>query len=211
MPMKITYATMSTDNEEMNQAYEQALESVKPQLGQDHGVVVDGEDRKNREFFEEVSPIDGGIVVGRYAQALTEDVDDALDAAKTFAPEWEAWGWERRRDLMLEAADQMDSRLFELAALMSYEIGKNRLEALGDVAETVEFLRYYARQITEHDGFITPLSSHGPQDANTSVLRPFGVWAVISPFNFPMALAGGPSIGALITGNTVVIDRKSVV
>ncbi len=209
MPMKITYATMSTDNDEMNQAYEQALESVKPELGQDHGVVVAGEERKDREFFEEVSPIDAGIVIGRYAQALTQDVDDAVDAAKTFAPEWEAWGWERRRDLMLDAADNMDSRLFELAALMSYEIGKNRLEALGDVAETVEFLRYYARQITEHDGFITPLSSHGSQDANTSVLRPFGVWAVISPFNFPMALAGGPSIGALLTGNTVVIKPSN--
>ncbi len=209
MPMKITYATMSTDNEEMNRAYEDALESVKPRLGQDHGVAVDGKHRKDRDFFEEVSPIDSGIVIGRYAQAVTQDVDDAVSAAKAFAPEWEAWGWERRRDLMLAAADHMDSQLFELAALMSYEIGKNRLESLGDVAETVEFLRYYAGQITEHEGFITPLSSHGPNDANTSVLRPFGVWGVISPFNFPMALAGGPSTGALITGNTVVIKPSN--
>lgn len=209
MTMKITYATMSTDNEEMNRAYEDALESVRSRLGQVHGVAVDGESRTDRELFEEVSPIDSGIVVGRYAQALTQDVDDAVAAAKTFSADWEAWGWEQRRDLMLEAADHMDSALFELAALLSYEIGKNRLEALGDVAETVEFLRYYARQITEHDGFITPLSSHGPMDANTSVLRPFGVWAVISPFNFPMALAGGPSIGALITGNTVVIKPSN--
>lgn len=209
MPMKITYATMSTDNEEMNRAYERALESVKPRLGQTHGVAVNGEQRSDRELFEEVSPIDSSIVVGRYAQAVSKDVDDAVNAAKAFAPEWEAWGWERRRDLMLEAADHMDAELFELAALMSYEIGKNRLEALGDVAETVEFLRYYAHQITEHEGFITPLSSHGPNDANTSVLRPFGVWAVISPFNFPMALAGGPSIGALITGNTVVIKPSN--
>ncbi len=209
MPMKITYATMSTDNEELNRAYEIALESVKPRLGQDHGVMVDGEERKEREMFEEVSPIDSEIVVGRYAQATAQDVGDAVTAAKVFAPKWEAWGWERRRDLMLKAADLMDGQLFEVAALMSYEIGKNRLEALGDVAETVEFLRYYSRQITEHNGFVTPLSSHGPKDSNTSVLRPFGVWAVISPFNFPMALAGGPSIGALITGNTVVIKPSN--
>jgi 1-pyrroline-5-carboxylate dehydrogenase len=209
MPMKITYATMSTDNEEMNEAYEAALEAVKPRLGQEHGVIVDGEHRTDRDFYAEVSPIDSDIVVGRYAQAVTGDVDDAVGAAKAFAPEWEAWGWERRRDLMLAAADHMDSQLFELGALMSYEIGKNRLEALGDVAETVEFLRYYARQITEHEGFVTPLSSHGATDSNTSVLRPFGVWAVISPFNFPMALAGGPSIGALLTGNTVVIKPSN--
>ena len=161
--MKITYATMSTDNEEMNRAYEDALDGVKPRLGLDHGVVVDGEHRKDRDFFEELSPIDSGIVVGRYAQAVTEDVDDAVSAARAFAPEWEAWGWERRRDLMLAAADHMDGQLFELAALMSYEIGKNRLESLGDVAETVEFLRYYAGQITEHDGFITPAQLPRPQ------------------------------------------------
>lgn len=209
MPMKITYATMSTDNQEMNRAYETALESVKPRLGHDHGVLVNGEERRDREMFEELSPIDSDIVVGRYAQATKQDVDDAVNTAKAFAPQWEAWGWERRRDLMLEAADLMDGELFELAALMSYEIGKNRLEALGDVAETAEFLRYYSRQITEHNGFVTPLSSHGPEDVNTSVLRPFGVWAVISPFNFPLALAGGPSIGALITGNTVVIKPSN--
>jgi 1-pyrroline-5-carboxylate dehydrogenase len=209
MPMKITYATMSTDNEEMNAAYEQALESVKPRLGQDHGVIVNGEHRTDRPFHEEVSPIDSGLVVGRYAQASPSDVDDAVAAAKAFAREWEEWGWEQRRDLMLAAADHMESQLFELGALMSDEIGKNRLEALGDVAETVEFLRYYSRQITEHNGFVTPLSSHGPNDVNVSVLRPYGVWAVISPFNFPMALAGGPSIGALITGNTVVIKPSN--
>ena len=209
MSMKITYATMSADNEEMNRAYETALETVKPRLGQEHGVIVAGEERRDREMYQEISPIDSEIVVGVYAQATSRDVDDAVAAAKTFAPEWEAWGWERRRDLMLKAADLIDSEMFELAALMSYEIGKNRLEALGDVAETAEFLRYYSRQITEHNGFVTPLSSHGPNDINTSVLRPFGVWAVISPFNFPMALAAGPSIGALITGNTVVVKPSN--
>ena len=78
MPMKITYATMSTDNEEMNAAYEQALETVKPRLGQDHGVIVNGEHRTDRPFHEEVSPIDSGLVVGRYAQASPSDVDDAV-------------------------------------------------------------------------------------------------------------------------------------
>ena len=209
MPMKITYATMSTDNEEMNKAYEDALERVRPRLGQDHGVAVDGEDRKDREFFEEVSPIDSSIVVGRYAQAVTQDVNDAVSAAKAFAPEWEAWGWERRRDLMLAAADHLDSELFELAALMSYEIGKNRLESLGDVAETVEFLRYYARQMDENAGFVRELGSLSDREHNRSVLLPWGVWGVISPFNFPLALAAGPSIGALITGNTVVLKPSN--
>ncbi|MEX1038113.1 MAG: aldehyde dehydrogenase family protein [Acidimicrobiia bacterium] len=207
--MKITYATMSADNEELNQAYERSVETVRERLGASYGVWVNGEERKDREMYEERSPIDRDLLVGRYAQATTQDVDDAVAAATEFAPEWEAWGWERRRDLMLKAADIMDEEMFDLAALMSFEVGKNRLEALGDVAETVEFLRYYSKQITEHNGFITPLSSLSEDETNVSVLRPWGTWAVISPFNFPLALSGGPSTGALITGNTVVLKPSN--
>lgn len=209
MAMKITYATMSADNEELNLAFEQALHDVQSRLGATHGVIVDGEERTDREIVDEVSPMDTDIVVGRYAQATNDDVDDAVAAAKAFAPEWEAWGWEARRDLMLRAADIMEARTFELGALMSYEIGKSRLESLGDIAETVEFFRYYASQITEHNGFVIPLNSLGADDTNTSVLRPYGVWVVVAPFNFPMALAGGPSIGALLTGNPVIIKPSN--
>lgn len=209
LAMKITYATMSADNAELNQAFDNAAEEVKARLGLQHGVWVDGEERTERKSFDEYSPIDSDLLIGRYAQATTVDVDEAIAAAQEFAPEWEAWGWERRRDLMLAAADIMDRETFELGALMSYEIGKNRLESLGDAAETVEFLRYYANQITEHNGFVTPLNALSDRETNTSVLRPWGVWAVISPFNFPLALSGGPSIGALITGNTVVLKPSN--
>lgn len=209
MALKITYATMSADNEELNAAFEKSVVDVESRLGQTHGVIVDGDIREDRDLFEEISPIRGDLLIGRYAQATTVDIDEAVAAAAAFQPEWEAWGWERRRDLMLEAADLMDAQTFDLAALMSYEVGKNRLEALGDVAETVEFLRYYARQITEHHGFVTPLSALAPGETNTSILRPHGVWAVISPFNFPLALAGGPSSGALLTGNTVVLKPSN--
>lgn len=210
MAMRITYATMSADNDELNTAYETAVAEMGSQLGQTHGVVVNGEARTDREIFEERSPIDRDVVVGRYAQATTQDVDDAIAAAKAFQPEWEATGWETRRDIMLKAADVMESEVFDLAALMTFEVGKNRLEALGDAQETIDFLRYYARQITENEGFVRPLSSLSENERNISVSRPWGVWGVISPFNFPLALAGGPSIGALITGNTVVIKPSNV-
>ncbi len=208
MTLQITYATMSADNEEMNTAYEEAVERVRGSLGRQHGVIVDGQERSDRPMHDERSPVDSEILVGSFAQGTVGDVDDAVAAAKAFQPEWEAWGWERRRDLMLRAADIMEERVYDLAAMMSFEVGKTRLETLGDVAETIEFFRYYARQITEHEGFVTPLSSLGTE-LNRSVLRPWGVWVVISPFNFPMALAAGPSIGALITGNTVVLKPSN--
>ena len=210
MALKITYATMSADNEELNTAYEKAAVDVQSRLGELHGPIINGEERTgDREVYEELSPLDSEILVARYAQATNDDVDEAVAVASAFAPQWEAWGWEKRRGLMLRAADLMEERTFDLAALMSYEIGKSRLESLGDIAETVAFFRYYADQVTKHDGYVIPLSSLSDNEENVSVLRPYGVWVVVAPFNFPMALAGGPSIGALITGNTVIIKPSN--
>ena len=126
MALKITYATMSADNEELNSAFETAVADVQSRLGQSHGVIVNGDHRTDRETFEEVSPIDHNIVVGRYAQATTDDVDDVISAARAFAPEWEACGWDARRDLMLTAAVILAEQILELSALMSYDSGHTR-------------------------------------------------------------------------------------
>ena len=209
MTVKITYATMSADNEELNTSYEKAIADAGTRLGQTFGVIVNGESRTDRDFFEEHSPIDREIIVGRYAQATHEDIDDAVAAAKAYQPEWEALGWETRRDLMLHAAEVMQDQVFDLAALITFEVGKNRLEALGDAQETVDFLTYYAGQMTDNNGYIRPLGSLSENERNVSVLRPWGVWSVISPFNFPLALAAGPSIAALLTGNTVVLKPSN--
>ena len=92
---------------------------------------------------------------------------------------------------------------------MGYEAGKSRLECVGDVEESADLIEYDCRQIERHDGFTTRLGTLGPGEENSSVLRPYGVWAVISPFNFPLALAAGPSGGALAAGNTVVFKPAS--
>ena len=87
MALKITYATMSADNEELNDAYEAAVAEARGQLGQTYPVIVNGEERTDRELYEELSPIDSEIVVARYAQGTTQDVDDAVAVAKAFAPD----------------------------------------------------------------------------------------------------------------------------
>jgi 1-pyrroline-5-carboxylate dehydrogenase len=88
---------------------------------------------------------------------------------------------------------------------MSMEVGKNRLEALGDVEESADLIRYYCTQLESHDGFSFAMDTIAEHETTASVLRPYGVWGVISPFNFPMALAAGPVGGALAAGNTVVL------
>ena len=79
----------------------------------------------------------------------------------------------------------------------------------GDVEETADLIRYYCDQIEANNGFVKPAGQDWPKHHNTSVLKPYGVWVVISPFNFPFALAGGPTGGALVAGNTVVFKLAS--
>jgi 1-pyrroline-5-carboxylate dehydrogenase len=96
------------------------------------------------------------------------------------------------------------------SADMAYEVGKSRLEALGEVEEAADLLRYYAKILEENLGYDHEMDNLGDVTVHTrSVLRPHGVFAIISPFNFPMALAAGPTAAALLAGNGVVFKPAS--
>jgi 1-pyrroline-5-carboxylate dehydrogenase len=207
--MKITYATLSADNEDLQAAFDAALERVRGTLGRSYPMIIGAEERRGEQEFEDRSPIDRDLVVARFPVGTRHDVRDAIADARAAFPGWRDLGWRERISLMRAAADLISERQFDYAALMSFEVGKNRLEALGDVEETADLLRYYADQMERHDGFVQPMGSLSPAEHTRSILKPHGVWAVISPFNFPMALAGGPAAGALIAGNTVVMKPSS--
>src|SRR3970040_2751389 len=86
------------------------------------------------------------------------------------------------------------------------------MEARADVQETGDLIVYYCDQMEKHNGFEKPLRNDplkGYTATNLSILRPYGVWVVISPFNFPVALAGGPSGAALVAGHAVVFKPPS--
>ena len=158
---RVTYATMSADNEELQSKYDEAAERMKGELGKEYPFVVNGEERWTDEKYEEPSPIDSDIIIGRFSQATPKDVDDAVAAAKAFQLEWDRMGWQARVEIMRNVADIMEDRLFDLAALMAYEVGKSRLEALGDVQETAELIRWNADEMDKHEGFRTPDERHG--------------------------------------------------
>jgi 1-pyrroline-5-carboxylate dehydrogenase len=200
---RITYATMSADDDQLHEAYDKGIEVARSWLGQTHPLYVNGEPRQGSGSKEARSPIDG-TVIGAFAEGTREDVRDAVAAAKAAFPEWANRPWQDRVKIIRKAADLMSEQRNELSALMAMEVGKNRLEALGDVEESADLLRWNANEVEKHDGFQTPMQSLGSPGEYYDVLRPYGVWAVISPFNFPMALAAGPSSGALVAGNTVV-------
>jgi 1-pyrroline-5-carboxylate dehydrogenase len=103
----------------------------------------------------------------------------------------------------------MDERKFDIAAAITYEVGKVRTEALAEVWEAVDAIKVFARSMEENDGYVKKMGPGGPGEDCKMVMKPYGVWPVVSPFNFPFMLANGMSSGALITGNTVVLKPTS--
>jgi 1-pyrroline-5-carboxylate dehydrogenase len=202
---RITYATMSADNEELQSAYDQAVETVRDWLGQKHPFYVNGEAREGEGYDEERSPNDSRILIGHFARAGKQDVEDAVVAARAAAPAWSSTPWQERVKILRRACDIIDDRAMDLSALTGYEVGKSRLEAMGDVSEAPELIRYYCKTMEENEGFSFPMGQLNPNEHTRSVLKPYGVWAVISPFNFPASLAIGPAGAALVAGNTVIL------
>src|ERR671914_1878710 len=206
---RVTYATLSADNEELHAAYEEGVRTARACLGQAIPTVVDGEARSDGEPFTLGSPNDDKLELATVHAAGERDVDDTVTAARAAFPAWAATPWVERVALLRRAADLISERSNELAALMTMEVGKNRLEALGDVEESADLIRYYCQQLEDNDGFARRIGQLSENEHTRSVLKPYGVWAVISPFNFPLALAAGPAGGALAAGNTVVSNPAS--
>src|SRR5687767_4647572 len=208
--LKITYATLRADNEELHRLYEDGLAEAKRELGKRHPNFVDGKERAGDGEFQVASPIDRNLVLGSFAKGTRKDVQNAVAAARRAQPAWAAKPWKDRLELIRKAADLISERQMRYAGLMAIEVGKNRLEALGEVEEAADLLRYYAQTMEDNKGYDHPMDNLGDSAVHTrSILRPHGVFAVISPFNFPMALAAGPTAAALIAGNTVVFKPSS--
>jgi 1-pyrroline-5-carboxylate dehydrogenase len=208
---KITYATMTADRmEDLHRELDAAIERVKKTFGKSYPMVVGGREVRASSEFDDRSPIDTRILLGKFQSGGRQEVRDAIAAARAAYPEWSARRWQDRVTLLKKVADKIRDNRWELSALMGFEAGKNRLECVGDVEESADLIEYYCDQVASHQGFQMKLGTLGPGEENSSVLRPYGVWAVISPFNFPLALAAGPSGGALVAGNTVVFKPASV-
>ena len=209
---KLTYATMFNPPEELHQRFDAALAKLKANLGQEHAMIIDGKDVLSPEKIENLFPANTNVVLGMFQKGTAENARAALAAARKAFPSWSHTPWQERVALIRKAAALMDERIFDMGAVISMEVGKNRMEALGDVAETADLFRYACTRMEVNNGFVTEMGKDplvGYVSTNTSVLRPYGVWLVISPFNFPAALTGGPASSALVAGHTIVMKPAS--
>jgi acyl-CoA reductase-like NAD-dependent aldehyde dehydrogenase len=212
MTFKLTYSTMFDPPEEMHARFEAALAERRAGLGATHALHVGGRDVAATRTYEKRSPVDRRLVLGHFPLGETEDVDRAMAAAKGAFPRWRSTSPSERVRLVRRVSALLEERVYSIGAALALEVGKNRMEALGETQETADFFSGYAAEL-ERNGFYDHALPDDPltgfRSHNRSVLKPYGVWAVITPFNFPLALAGGPVAAALVTGNTVVLKGAS--
>ncbi len=189
------------------QAMRQAIAAVEARLGLELPVVIGGERVHVADTFESRNPSKKDEVVARAPKAPRELVDRAVEAAWQAFPAWKRVPPEEKAALFLRAAELLRRRKFEAAAWMVLEVGKNWAEADADVAEAIDHLEYFAREILRYaEG--KPTTPH-PQEVSYYTYEPLGVVAVIPPWNFPLAIPMGMALGAIAAGNTVVLKPSS--
>src|SRR6266540_2977641 len=202
---KVTYTSANVDWEVFHSQFDAALARVRAQLGRDYPLYI-GRDAVSTGGppIVDASPIDTSVMLGRFTTATPEQVGRAVAAAKAAQRDWAHRPWRERVATLRRAAGLIRERKFELAAIMALEVGKSRLESMGDAEESADLIDYYCQELADANGFVRQMAKVTAVERNTDVLRPYGVFACIAPFNFPLALSIGMSAAALMTGNAVV-------
>ena len=188
-------------------AYRDALDKVRSELGVHAPLVIGGERITTKRVIRSLDPSQPARLVGTASSATQAHAVAALDAAWDAYPGWSNRPAAERAELIHRVGDLIAERIYEFAAWQTYEAGKNWVEAEADVAEAIDFCRYYAHQALEMD---RPLPVHAyPGETNESWLQPIGAGVVIPPWNFPLAILVGMTVGPVAAGNTVVLKPAS--
>ncbi len=203
MSTRLTY-TSGALGSETDEEFEAGLASARADAAEPLPHLVGGDELTLGQPFERLDPSRDGEVASRAHDAPPAVVTRAVDAARAAASGWRNTPYAERCERMRAVAAGIGERHLELAAVVSLETGKSRTESILEVQEAVDLITTYADLMENNEGYVRPLDSFVEDERNTDVLRPYGVFAVISPFNFPAALSINMAGAALIAGNTVV-------
>jgi RHH-type proline utilization regulon transcriptional repressor/proline dehydrogenase/delta 1-pyrroline-5-carboxylate dehydrogenase len=192
-------------------AMQEAIDRVKTQFGRHFASSFTGGSPSGPEFVSR-NPSRPDQIIGRLQSCSTSDVPRALNCARTRASHWRSHAPDERADIMIKAAALMRRRRFDFAAWEIFETGKPWREADADVAEAIDFLEFYAREMRRlsHPRRL----GQEPGELNELLYSPRGVAAVIAPWNFPLAIPTGMVSAALVTGNVVLFkpsERSSII
>ncbi len=209
VPAKPLYPTRSFNNEALldfaiasdRKKTQEAVANFK--LEQKVTPIIDGHSQSSAEVFTRLNPSNTHQVVAHVMMATRDQAEAAVLSAHKFWSEWKRVPYQTRSHYLEKVADLMEAKRFQLIATQVYEVGKPWAEADADIAEAIDFCRYYAVNARE---ISKPLRVGGvPGEVSQYIYRSRGVTAVISPWNFPLAILTGQVMAALVTGNTVVM------
>lgn len=158
---------------------------------------------KSNKTFENRNPADTSDLVGTFQLSSRDDVDAAVRAAQAAYPGWRDTPAPERADYMYRVANKLRERKEEIAKLMTREMGKVIAETRGDVQEGIDTADFAAGEGRRMHGATVP--SELRSKACYVIHRPMGVWGLITPWNFPMAIPTWKTFPAITTGNTIVI------
>ena len=202
-PTSFAYApdTDYADTEKRTTA-EQALERVKQELGKTYQPLIDGEYVTTDNYLDSVNPCRSKQLVGKVGQISVAQAERAMEAAKAAFESWKKTDASTRANILRKAGDLMEERRHELNAWICLEVGKIIPQADGEVSEAIDFCRYYAAEMERLD---TGKNYDIAGENNRYFYQPKGIAVVISPWNFPFAIATGMTVAALVTGNCTLL------
>ena len=188
---------------DVKRGMQEALRVVEGELGRDYPLIIDGERVSGAAKLRSTNPANPAELIGAHPEAEAPHVERAVAAAAKAFESWKAVPVQERSGLLLRVSKLLKSRKLEFCAWLTFEVGKNWAEADADVAETIDFLEFYAREALRLNEATTPIQF--PGERNRLRYLPLGVGAVIAPWNFPLAILAGMTMAAVVTGNTVVV------
>jgi RHH-type proline utilization regulon transcriptional repressor/proline dehydrogenase/delta 1-pyrroline-5-carboxylate dehydrogenase len=188
--------------ESVRKAFIDAVAQVRAQLGREYPLIIGGREVRTADTLPSVNPANPQEVIGTICQASTKEIDLAIEAAKKAAPAWKALSPEDRAGYLLKAADIARKDTFALSAWQVLEVGKQYDQAQADVAEAIDFLEYYAREMIRLGK--PQRMGRAPGEMSQLIYQPKGIAAVIAPWNFPLAISCGMSAAAIVAGNPVL-------
>ena len=200
---RVTYSNMAADFKPLHDMLDRAIPEFRKKLGSTTPNYIGGRDDSAGEPYAIASPADNDLALGTFIRASKDAVDRAVGAAKAAYPGWSAKSWEERLKVMRGAADALGARKYDLGIASVLEVGKSRLEGVGEAEEAVDLITYYCDEMERNKGYTVALKQATSEEETRSLLRPLGVFAVISPFNFPVALSVNMMSAAMVAGNTV--------
>jgi 1-pyrroline-5-carboxylate dehydrogenase len=209
---ELTYENYIKRNQEnvFHNKFENAIESIKKEFNNnDYPLIINNEKIFTKDKYIHVSPVDRRIILGYVSKISDQLINKAIESSYHSFKNWSKLDYKKRIRILKKTANTIRSNKFQLAALLTFENGKNRYESIADIDEAIDFINYYCIDMINNNGYVTKNYVIEKNRKSISVMKPYGVWAIISPFNFPAAIFVGMNIGAIITGNTAVAKPAS--